>query len=55
MIYPEQESQAYVQPLQVQVQFFQEVGMVLSLALMGIWVIQQGIKVFHGEEIERPF
>ncbi len=56
MIYPQQETPVvYVQPLQVQAQFFQEVGMAIMLALMAIWVIQQGIKAFHGEEIEKPF
>jgi hypothetical protein len=43
------------QPLQVEAQFWQGVVGFLMASLLAIWVIQQGIKVFKGEEIERPF
>lgn len=43
------------QSLEVAPQFFQEVAAFLAAALFAVWVVQQGIKVFRGEEIERPF
>ncbi|MDD4986519.1 MAG: hypothetical protein PHQ43_12215 [Dehalococcoidales bacterium] len=43
------------QSTQVEAQFLQGVAGFLMAALLAIWVVQQGIKVFRGEEIERPF
>ncbi len=55
MIYLEQQPQTYQQLLQVEPQFVQAVMSALMMALFAIWVIQQGMKVFRGEEIEKPF
>jgi hypothetical protein len=49
MIYPQQQSQ------HVDAQLIQGAVGFLMTALFGIWVIQQGIKVIRGEEVERPF
>jgi hypothetical protein len=49
------------QPLQpipsnrVETQALPSLVSILVTALFAIWVIQQGIKLFRGEEIERPF
>ncbi len=44
------------QPQQVEATAIQLTGAMgfLITVLFGFWVLQQGIKVFKGEEIERP-
>lgn len=41
-------------PLQVTVQSFQVVMGVMMAVWMGTWVLSQVIKVFKGEEVEKP-
>ncbi len=52
MTYPQPQ---YYPPLQAEAQVWPGVVSVLVTALFAFWVIQQGVKVFRGEEIERPF
>ena len=50
--------QPYQQPyssLQVEAQWIQAAVSGLMLVLFAVYIIQQGIKVARGEEIEKPF
>lgn len=44
-----------VQYQQIVPQFVQGVMTFFMLVGMALWVLQQGIKVFKGEDIEKPF
>jgi len=54
MIYPQQLPQPY-QPLQVEAQFWQGVVSFMMAALLAVYVVSQVVKVFRGEEMEKPF
>ena len=48
------QTQVYT-PLQVQAQWVQAAVGVIMVGLFAVYLIQQLIKVFKGEEIEKPF
>ena len=55
MIQPYQQPYPAFTPQQVEAQWVQVAISGLMLVLFAVYIIQQGIKVARGEEIEKPF
>lgn len=54
LIQPQEQVQSLVTPTLLQVQSFTATMSVIMAVWAGTWVLSQVIKVFKGEEVEKP-